>query len=126
MTLDEYVSFIKFSLTGDVLELEIADDAIAKVVKESLKEIQRYTNEFRLREVPFSSCIDTTDLNCYAVANVYRTKALANLNEKVDGLTDPVYLQFWTSFGMGTTYNLNNYILNYASYSTLQQIRNSW
>lgn len=125
MNLEDYVSFIKFSLTGDFLELEISDESIAKVVKESLKEIQRYTNEFRLKEVSFKNCIDTKDLNCYAVTNVYRTKSLANLNEKVDGLTDPVYLQFWTSFGLGTTYNLNNYILNYAAYSELQQIRNT-
>ena len=38
---------------------------------------------------------------------------------------DPVYLQFWTSFGMGMTYNINQYLLNYASYSELEQIRNT-
>ena len=125
MTLEEYTEFVKFNLTGDVLELEISDESIAKVVKESLKEIQRYTNEFRLKEVAYSNCIDISGLDSYAVTNVYRTKSIANLNEDVNGVTDPVYLQFWTSFGLGTTYNLNNYILNFATYSELQQIRNT-
>lgn len=125
MILKDYVEFIKFSLTGDVLELEISDESIAKVVTESLKEIQRYTNEFRLTEVPFSSCIDISKLDCYAVTNVYRTKSLTNFTSDVNGVTDPIYLQFWTSFGLGMTQSLNQYLMNFASYSELQQIRST-
>lgn len=125
MTLSEYMEFVKFYVTGDVLELEISDEALAKIVRESLREIQRYTNEFRLVEKPYSNCIDISDIDSYAVANVYRTKSLANVNTSGTGTIDPMYLQFWTSFGLGTTYNLNQYLLNYASYSTLQQIRNT-
>ena len=133
MSLDEVVEYVKFNLTGDVLELEISDESIARIIKESIKELQRYTNEFRLCECDFSNCIDLNDLkekgimmDYYAIANVYRTKTIATASQPNSlSQIDPLYLQFWTSFGAGMTYNLNQYLLNYASYSEMQQIRNT-
>ena len=124
MTLEELVEYVKFQLTGDVLELEISDESIARIINNALKELQRYTNEFRLIEVDYNNCIDLSDIDYYAVANVYRTKTIANIQDSKEPI-DPVYLQFWTSFGLGMTYNLNQYLLNYASYSELQQVRNT-
>lgn len=126
MELKEVIEYVKFKLTGDVLELEISDETIGKAVINSLKELQRYTNEFRLIEKEFSHCIDLSDIDYYAVANVYRTHGIAGTEQlEGNGPVDPLYLQFWTSFGLGMTYNLNQYLLNYASYSELQQIRNT-
>ena len=126
MNLKDYIEYVKFQLTGDVLDLEISDESIAKVITHSLKELQRYTNEFRLIEKDYQNCIDLSDVDVYAVANVYRTKTVAGM---VSGTgtepVDPVYLQFWTSFGLGMTYNINQYLMNYASYSELEQIRNT-
>ena len=124
MTLEELIEHVKFVLTGDVLELEISDESIARVCNDALKELQRYTNEFRLVEKEYHNCIDLSDLDYYAVANVYRTKTIANITDTKEPV-DPVYLQFWTSFGLGMTYNINQYLLNYASYSELEQIRNT-
>lgn len=124
MTIDKMMEDIKTELTGDVLDLEISDETIAKLINKSLGEMQRYTNEFRLVEKEYKQCIDMSDVDYYAVTNIYRTKSIANVDNS-EGLNDPIYLQFWTSFGLGTTYNLNQYLLNYASYSTLQQIRNT-
>lgn len=124
MKLDEYISYVKFVLTGDVLELEIEDEAIGKIVKNALKEIQRYTNEFRLIEKEYNNCIDLSDLDYYSIANVYRTRTVAGIEDTKEPM-DPVYLQFWTSFGLGMTYSVNQYLLNYAAYSELEQIRNT-
>ena len=124
MNLTELIEYTKFQLTGDVLELEISDESIARIINNALKELQRYTNEFRLIEKDYNNCIDLSDLDYYAVANVYRTKSIANIQDTKEPI-DPIYLQFWTSFGLGMTYNLNQYLLNYASYSELEQIRNT-
>lgn len=124
MTLEELIEHVKFVLTGDVLELEISDESIARVCNDALRELQRYTNEFRLIEKDYYNCIDLSDLDYYSVANVYRTKTVANIKDAKESI-DPVYLQFWTSFGLGLTYNVNQYLLNYASYSELEQIRNT-
>lgn len=123
-SLQDYTDSIKLELTGDLLELEISDETIAKIINSALVEIQRYTNEFRLYETEFKSCIDLSQIDCYAVTNVYRTYSTTSVDNN-SGLTDPMYMQFWTSFGLGTTYNLNQYLLNFASYSTLQRIRNT-
>lgn len=126
MKLKDYIEYVKFALTGDVLVLEISDESIGKVVMNALQELQRHTNEFRLIEKDFHNCIDMSDVDYYAIAHVYRTKCPANI-ESTSGTEpiDPIYLQFWTSFGLGMTYNFNQYMLNYASYSEMQQIRNT-
>ena len=123
-SLKDYIESIKLELTGDVLELEIDDDTIGRIVNAALVEIQRYTNEFRLYETEYKPCIDLSQIPCYAVTNVYRTYSTTSVDNN-SGLTDPMYMQFWTSFGLGTIYNLNQYLLNFASYNTLQQIRNT-
>lgn len=122
--LKDYIESIKLELTGDFLELEIEDETIGKIVNAALVEIQRYTNEFRLYETDFKECVDLSQIPCYAVTNVYRTYSTTSVDNN-SGLTDPMYMQFWTSFGLGTIYNLNQYLLNFASYNTLQQIRNT-
>ena len=128
MTLKELIEHVKFVLTGGVLDLEIEDESIAKVCNNALRELQRYTNEFRLIEKDYKNCIDLSDIEpeVYSVGNIYRTKTIAGMVSGTGSQPiDPVYLQFWTSFGMGMTYNINQYLLNYASYSELEQIRNT-
>ena len=138
MTLKELIEHVKFTLTAGVLDLEIDDEAITRVCNEALRKLQRYTNEFRLIEVDYNNCIDLSDmskfeteedknfLDVYSVSNVYRTKTIAGTASSTGTQpVDPVYLQFWTSFGLGMTHNLNQYLLNYASYSEMEQIRNT-
>lgn len=124
MKVEQFVERIKFELTGDNLNLEIADEAIAKAVKYSLLDIQHYINEVRYIELDYAPCIDLKDFDFYAVTKVLRTKPIGSVANYKD-VTDPMYLQFWNSFGYGMNYNLNKYLLDYASYSELQQIRNT-
>lgn len=128
MQLKEYVEDIKLEITGGILELEISDDIISKLVKKSLREVQRYIDETKLIQVPFSSCIDLTDFKHSSITNVYRTDAIGDAGGKDGGIStvDPAYAQMWLAYSNGgTMYNLNNYLMNYMTYNTLLQVRNT-
>lgn len=127
MTLQDYVDYIKFNLTGGVLELEITDDNIANIVKLALREIQRYIDTTKYVTVPYANCIDLTDFKCSSITKIYRTEGYIGNPESIEsGYVDPLYAQQWMAFSNGgTMYNLNNYIMNYLSYNTLSQMRNT-
>lgn len=126
MTLQEYVDDIKLTLTGGVLRLEMSDENIGKLVVKAFQEVQRYIDETRFIQVPFSSCIDLTDFKHSSITNVYRTKGTGvDTTSDQDALNDPMYFQMWASYGYGGTYNLNQYVLSYASFNTIQQMRNT-
>lgn len=128
MTLQDYVNEIKLELTGGVLQLEIPDDTIATVVKKAMREIQRYIDSTKLITIPYARCIDLKDFKCSSITNVYRAEG--NTGDTSTGLTtsavDPMYAQRWMAFSSGgTMYNLQNYLLNYMSWNTLLQLRNT-
>lgn len=128
MTIQECIEEIKLELTGGVLNLEIPDDTIRKVVEKSLRELQRYIDETRFVTVPFSKCIDLEGFNSSAIVSVFRTQGYTgDQNEGINtSEVDPMYAQMWMSFANGSTmYNLNDYVLNYLSYNTLLQMRNT-
>lgn len=127
-TKQDYIDYIKLMLTADLLELEISDDTIGRYVDQALKQIQRYIDETKLVTVPFSKCIDLTGFEHSSIVNVYRTQGFTG--DTTQGQTtsdvDPLYAQTWSVFsGGGTMYNLQNYVMNYASYNTLLQVRNT-
>lgn len=124
--LKDYIEDVKLELTGGVLELEIPDDTIGRVVNRAFGELQRYIDETRLVEVPFSRCIDLSGFKHRNIVGVYRTNAVGDTPSGADGMMDPMYASIWMTFGNGVTmYNLNNYLLNYMSYNTLLQTRNT-
>ena len=128
MTLQEYVDNIKLELTGGVLELEVDDDTIGKYVMQALREVQRYIDESRFVQVPFSSCIDLTDFKHSSITNVYRCEAIGDQGPGNGGISsvDPMYAQVWLAYSNGgSMYNLNNWLTNYMTYNTLLQIRNT-
>lgn len=130
MTKQEYVDAIKLEITGGVLELEIPDETLGKVVDRALKEIQRYIDSTELMTVPYASCIDLKDAPISSIFRVYRTEGLngdsSSKNGGYQSAVDPMYAQTWMAFtNGGTMYNLNDYLLNYLSYSTLMQMRNT-
>ena len=125
-SLKDYIEDIKLELTGGILELEIDDDTIGKVVKRSFTELQRYIDETRLIDVPFARCIDLSGLKHRNIVAVYRTSAVGDVPSDSSSFVDPTYASIWMTFGNGVSmYNLNNYLLNYMSYNTLLQTRNS-
>ena len=128
MTEEEYIDNIKLVLTGGILELEIPDSTISKILKRSLQIIQRYYDSTELITVPFANCIDISNSEISHVAKVFRVEGMTGDTET--GITqsaiDPMYAQTWMAFtNGGTMYNLNDYVLNFLSYNTLLQMRNT-
>ena len=133
MSKAEYIDYIKLDLSGGVLELELTDDIISKYIDAALVEIRRYYDQSTFVTIPFARCIDVSETNLdlkkrvSSIVKIYRTRgftgeAIGNTTSDVD----PMYAQQWLAFSSGgMTYSLQNYLLNYMSYSTLQQIRNN-
>ena len=128
--MEEVISEIKLELTGNVLDLEISDEDIRDSINKVLRELQRYWDETSMVTVPFASCIsfEGTPLDdSVAIVKVYRNQGVGNSSDAYNStLMDPLYAQQWMVFSnAGTMYNLQDYILNYAAWSTLSQIRNT-
>ena len=138
MDLKSYVDEVKLKLTGNLLELEIDDETIVKVIYSAFREIQRYIDLTVYETMPYSSCIDLNPRKVNAVADVFRATALATTTDDTSttensvsytGLQqDPLGLSLWQglagNYGYGT-YNLSAYSYNYMAYNTAQQIRNT-
>lgn len=131
MTMQEYIDNIKLELTGNILELEVEDETLAKVVERSLREVQRYIDSTEFMTIPYARCIDLNETNVSSVAKVFRSEGYVGSSdgEADDGsrlIGDPMYAQMWAAFSNGgTMYNLNDFIMNYLSYNTLLQMRNT-
>ena len=115
MNQNAYIDNIKLELTGGILELELTDEALVKVLNKVLLEVQRYIDETRFMTIPFARCIDLKDSNVSSVSRVYRTQGYTG--DTSEGMqqsnTDPMYAQMWMAFSNGgTMYNLNEYVLN--------------
>ena len=139
MRLADYVNEIKLELTGGVLELEITDDVIASLVNKAFREIQRYIDIPKLVTVPFASCSDLgpwvddkgvqhEGFKCSSIVRVYRTVGYNGNNEVTNNqnINDPMYMQQWMIYSNGgSMYNLDNYVMNFAAYNTMLQMRNT-
>ena len=139
MRLADYVNEIKLELTGGVLELEITDDVIASLVNKAFREIQRYIDIPKLVTVPFAPCIDLgpwvddtavqhEGFKCSSLVRVYRTVGYNGNNEVTNNqnINDPMYMQQWMIYSNGgSMYNLDNYVMNFAAYNTMLQMRNT-
>lgn len=130
MTMREVIEEIKLEITGGLLELEIEDPAIELAIRKAMRELERFWDETTMVTVPFSSCIDLTDSeldlkeNANAIVDVFRTDAVGDVEG--NGINDPMFAQQWMLFSnAGTMYNLNEYLLNYASWNTLLQTKNT-
>ena len=128
MTEQEYIENIKLELTGGILALEIPDETLSKILKRTLQEVQRFIDSTEFVTVPYASCIDISNSKISSVSRVFRVQGYTGDTEL--GMTttvmDPMYVQTWMAFtNGGTMYNFNDYVLNYAAYNTLLQMRNT-
>ena len=126
MNMKAYIDEIKLSVTGGLLELEIDDATIAKLVNSAMRELQRYICSTKLVTLPYSKCIDLTDYNVNAVARVYRAES-EGVSAGISGQTiDPVQIGlFQLTSNTGNMFNFNDYVYRYASLIALQQIGNT-
>lgn len=132
MKLEQVIDEIKLELTGFVLELEINDETIIRAVNKSLRELERYWDETTLMTVPFASCIDVSgkeyEEHVSSIVRIYRAAGIGNSEDDVTVMTDPLYTQQWwllSNNGSAYSYNLADYVLNYASWTTMSQIQNT-
>lgn len=128
MTVKDIIDEVKLELTGGILDLEIEDVTIELVVKRALRELQRYWDETSFITLPYESCIDLEkyQLASCSIVKVYRTTGLGNASDASNSLTmDPLYAQQFMIFSnAGTMFNIQDYVMNYAAWTTLSQTRN--
>ena len=129
MKMEDVISEVKLEFSGGVLDLEIEDETIKMVVQKALRELQRYWDETSMITIPYARCINykgTPLEESSSIVKVYRTIGLGDVDNGTSPMMDPAYLQMFTLFSNGgVQYSLQDYILNYASWSTLGQIRNT-
>lgn len=134
MTVADIIDEIKLELTGGVLELEIEDVQLELVIKKALRELQRYWDESSFVTIPYEPCIDLKkykldskyQLDSCSIVKVYRTTGMGSASDASNSLTmDPLYAQQFMVFSnAGTMFNLQDYVMNYAAWTTLSQTRN--
>ena len=130
MTKNDVVEDIKLELTGQVLEMELDDSTLDLTINKALRELQRYWDETTLVTIPYASCINyagTPLEESSSIVGVYRTVGVGNSEDAGNSVTmDPMYAQQWMVFSnAGTMYNLQDYVMNYAAWNTLSQVRNT-
>lgn len=130
MKLDDVLSELKLELTGYILEMEISDETLVGIVNKALRELTRYWDESHLLTVPYSSCIDLAgeffEEKVSSIVKVYRTEGTGDSGNGVSVMTDPIQMaQFAIFSNGGTMYNLQDYMMNYASWMTLNKIQNT-
>ena len=125
MKMQSYIDEIKTELTGGLLELEITDEQIEKIINSAMRELQRYICSTKLITIPYEKCIDLSDYNVNAITKVFRANASGTSNTQSGYTTDPMSLSFYQIASGGNMYNFNDYTSRIASWSTMQQIRNT-
>lgn len=127
MEMASYLNEIRLELTGNLLHLEIDDNTLTQVVNKAFREVQRYIDVTRLMTIPFTPCIDLSNSKISSISKVFRTSGyLGDQNSTNSLMADPMYAQQWMIFSNGgTMYNLNDWVMNYASWNTLLQLRNT-
>lgn len=124
MELKDYVERIKLQLTGGVIELEINDKTIERMINATIRELNNYYNVSELIEVPGSRCIDLTNYpQINNVVAVHRPAAISNPQE---GINDPSYVSYLQTYNFGANYfNPSNMVYNITNYTLAQQISNT-
>lgn len=128
MTQDEYIEEVRLKLTGGVLELEIDDDTLIKILQSSFREIKRYYHSTQLLKVPFKRCIDLTEYNVKQVVSVHRTEGYLNSGADLGSGSniDPMYAAQWQILGgTGNIAGYQDWVSNFASWSMIQQTRST-
>lgn len=118
MDISAYRDEIKLKLTGGVLDLELDDSTLDKLINSAFREIQRYIDTTRIATLPFKSCIDLSDCKVSSVSRVFRAKGyLTSGNNLADGSqVDPMYVAQWQMLaGSGSAFTASDWVYNYGS-----------
>jgi hypothetical protein len=129
MKIEDILDEIKLELTGYILDMEITDETLVSVIKKALRELERFWDESTMITVPFASCIDLDGEffreKVSSIVKVYRTEGMGD-SQGISVVNDPVQMaQFAIFSNGGTMYNLQDYVMNYASWMTMYQMKNT-
>ena len=126
MKMSAYVDEIKLAVTGGLLDLEIPDSTIQQIVNSAMRELQRYICSTTLITTPYEKSLDMKKYNPNSISRVYRAIGAGLSAGGQNDYSDPMQASlFQIASGYGNLYNLNDFTYNYASWNTLQQIRNT-
>lgn len=124
--MSDYVNSIKLQLFAGILEPELNNDTIEKLVSLSLAEMNRYYSVTDVIEVASADCIDlSTHPEIDTVINVFRPTAVAFNNSQSNSIVDPIYMSQLQMFNMGSSYYNNDWIYNFNNYTQLQRLQNT-
>lgn len=129
MDISAYRDELRLRLSGGLIDLELDDSTLDKIINSAFRELQRYITTTRLATIPYKSCIDLSDCGVSSVSRVFRTEGYNGdvVNTRGISMADPMYAAQWQLLGgaANTYYGFNDWIYNYAAYTTLSQIRNT-
>jgi hypothetical protein len=130
LKLDEVIDEMRLELTGYILDMEITDETLVGVIKKALRELTRYWDETKMLSMPFASCINLEGEffkeEVSSIVNVYRTEGFGDSSDGISIMNDPLQMaQFAIFSNGGTMYNLQDYVMNYASWMTVNKISNT-
>ena len=101
MILSAFRDEIKLKLTGGLLEMEIDDSILDKIIDSGLREIQRYICSTKIITIPYKKCIDLSNkadtndipIKVSSVSRVYRAHGyLGDSDLHTGGMVDPMYV----------------------------------
>jgi len=129
MKLENILDEIKLELTGYILDMEITDETLVSVINKALRELARYWDESTKITIPYASCINLEgeffEEKVSSIVKVYRTEGMGD-SGGLSVINDPVQMaQFAIFSNGGTMYNLQDYVMNYASWMTMYQMKNT-
>ena len=124
MELKDYVDKIKFQLTGGVIQCEIEDKGLEKIVNMAMEEMNRYYNVTDLVQVPASECISIVEYpKIESIVGVHRT---AGVGSGSDSTSDPAYVSQLQMYNISSGgYYSNDWLYRYLNWNTTQQIANT-
>lgn len=130
MKLEDILDELKLELTGHILDIEITDETLVSIVKKALRELERFFDESTMITVPFASCIDLDGEffreKVSSIVKVYRTEGVGDADGGLSVANDPIQMaQFAIFSNGGTMYNLQDYVMNYASWMSMYQMKNT-
>lgn len=118
---------LRLKMTGGILNLELDDSTLDKIINSAFREVQRYIDTTRLATLPYKPCIDLSDCKVSSVSRVFRSKGYLTSDQNGSPLyQDPMYAAQWQMLaGMGTGYNASDWTYNYGAWNTMLQLRNT-
>ena len=127
MDMSAYKDEIRLKLTGYVLDLELDDSVLERIINSAFREIQRYIDTTRLATIEYKPCIDLSNCGVSSVSRVFRAGAESfNDSLSLSNAIDPLYASQWQILMGGPAgFNMSDWAYNYAAWNTVKQVANT-